>query len=721
MAPKRVILELTPYSVQLAILEGRQLIACGEYASEAKEALAEFLASHAAKTADCVLLTPKRQFARRETGIAISRTPADLLALAPRFAGEMAMPLAVVACDASTGQPVDAEGQAPFLLAGTAAEELTSAKERLSALGLTSGYLGLALPSHLGAVVGALQDMPESTRVAVLILGENASVLALVSAAGVEALEAVPVGYTQIFEAVQAELGLKFRAAAAKLFFNDTYEFGEVAAKIAGRIAGALRSGLEGLGAPATALHTLGLPVRQAWFAQAVAGTVELATWQPDMAAVCAQRGLTLGSNCDAPGASLLGMLHLAGAEGATPWRTEWLDAAAKPVATKPAAPVRATAPAVASAQQAPKPLPPKAKPVAAKPPVAAAPVRPPAPASVAKSADVKSGASASTARPPAPAAAVQNPVAAEKRGWIPYVAGAVLVGVLGAGVKLVMSDHSSSVPVAEKTAVVAPVAVAPKPVINPIQPSTVAYYRFENGVAGATMGDESVGSVVDLTAHGYNLTAHKNPVYDGNVAVQTIPLSGAANHGSAHFDGKSADISGTAGEGLSTVVFGDFTIEAYVWFDAVEDWQSVVGRDDAAAPASEGVGLSGLFYLSRAATTAKGKVHPNCFRVELATTQHRQIEVDSDRVANPHTWYHVAAVGDTAAGTLSLYVDGVLVGQTNGFTGLFAPKANTPWTIGRAQYKKRPYDRLLGNVDEVRFSNVALTPAQFLNAAPTK
>ncbi|MBW8781317.1 MAG: hypothetical protein JF599_05440 [Verrucomicrobia bacterium] len=44
MAPlKRVVVELSPYSVQLAIIAGRQLVACGEYVLDVKEALARRL------------------------------------------------------------------------------------------------------------------------------------------------------------------------------------------------------------------------------------------------------------------------------------------------------------------------------------------------------------------------------------------------------------------------------------------------------------------------------------------------------------------------------------------------------------------------------------------------------------------------------------------------------------------------------------------------------
>ena len=68
-------------------------------------------------------------------------------------------------------------------------------------------------------------------------------------------------------------------------------------------------------------------------------------------------------------------------------------------------------------------------------------------------------------------------------------------------------------------------------------------------------------------------------------------------------------------------------------------------------------------------------------------------------------------------AGTLNLYVDGNKVGQAQGYTGLMKPKSFSPWTIGRGQYGRKPMDQMTGGIDEVRFSNAALKPEQFLKA----
>ncbi len=94
-------------------------------------------------------------------------------------------------------------------------------------------------------------------------------------------------------------------------------------------------------------------------------------------------------------------------------------------------------------------------------------------------------------------------------------------------------------------------------------------------------------------------------------------------------------------------------------------------------------------------------------------------IAINSSQVVQQGVWYHVASVGDAAKGTLSLYVDGRLAGSCAGFTGLFVPSGHGMWTLGRGQFNGRVADRFFGSLDEVRFSDEALVPDRFLDAAP--
>ncbi len=253
--------------------------------------------------------------------------------------------------------------------------------------------------------------------------------------------------------------------------------------------------------------------------------------------------------------------------------------------------------------------------------------------------------------------------------------------------------------------AALATVLLATPPVASA---GTVAYYRFEDGAAETPIGD-----VLDASGNGHSLHTFKNPMYKAAAPAPIVPFTRASNKNSAHFTG-GEDIYARPGDALCRTVFTHFTIETYVRFDSLTNWQTLVGRDDA----NEGTGPASLFYLSKITDRKPGRGQTeNAFRIELITKDNTAIKVDSASVAAAGTWYHVAAVGDATAGTLSLYVNGSLVGSTKGFTGLFSPSKTPGWTLGRGQYKNRPTDNLIGSLDEVRFSDVALTPAQFLNA----
>jgi hypothetical protein len=246
----------------------------------------------------------------------------------------------------------------------------------------------------------------------------------------------------------------------------------------------------------------------------------------------------------------------------------------------------------------------------------------------------------------------------------------------------------------------------------------TVGYYRFEDGSDGAALPDSgsgvTPGTVPDSSGSGNNLNVYASytaPTFSANVPVGTIPATGAGNTLSASFSG-TQDIYSSEGGGLSSVVFTDFTIEAYVSFNDYSAlwYQTIVGRDDTGNPGL-GTGAASLFYLSQNGQS-------KALRVEAITLDNTDISYESSFVPTADIWYHIAAVGDASAGTLSLYVDGALLGSVSGFTGLFDPGVATQWTIGRGQYGGSNVDNFHGSIDEVRFSDTALTPSEFLNVA---
>ena len=397
----RLLVELAAHSLQLALVDAGGRLAgfrkCALSADAVAAALAELSPGVPVKRVEA-LLVPHAGFVLRanpEEAKSV-RTVKNLLARAESAAVELPAPLNVIAFDSATGRRVDTVGAAPWVLAAVSSEAVDAAKAQLGELGLAVSHLSLALPVRIGATVAALQDMPESTRVLVWQVGETDAQLVCVSAGGCEAAGTAAVGFTQIYEAVQAGLGLKFRAAASKLFFNDGYDFSETAGPIAERLAALLRPAIASLGCAPTALYVAGLPAGQAWLAKAVTAALELAPLTPDMAAFCAQRGITGPAvNAELP-SSALGLVFSAsnGDEGEQAWQPGWLDANA-PVPVAAPAPV---APAPAPAAAAPAPAPEVKAPVAPKPIVAP---KPPAPVPV----PVTSSGAAATPAPVAPAA----------------------------------------------------------------------------------------------------------------------------------------------------------------------------------------------------------------------------------------------------------------------------------------------------------------------------
>jgi hypothetical protein len=278
------------------------------------------------------------------------------------------------------------------------------------------------------------------------------------------------------------------------------------------------------------------------------------------------------------------------------------------------------------------------------------------------------------------------------------------------------MKIRSRSNPVSHLRAARARLVLAALATASAASAGTVAYYRFDDAANAAPSG-ALTAPIPDASGNGHDLEPIQSPTLSSEVPLATVPATGAANKSSVRIMGElSQDLYSPADERLSRVGFTAFTIEAWVRFASIRGVQTIIGRDDI----NEGEGPQALFYLSKSHDgSVPDGVTPNGLRVELVTKDNRLLAINSAHVVQPGVWRHVAVVGDPASGMLSLYADGVRVGQAEGFTGLFSPSRHGMWSVGRGQYKGRVADRFDGFVDEVRFSDEALAPERFLNAAP--
>ncbi|MBC8009451.1 MAG: hypothetical protein H7067_05075 [Burkholderiales bacterium] len=339
--------ELTPHSIQVAVLSGRKIIAARAFALDAKADIAAFVTEQQISGAVRASLIGPRNFLHRsadaESGAV--RQPAALQAHASKLPHGFDSAPVGVAVDAASGTAPDAARATPWLLAAVDAKAFAIARETLTTLGLEPTDLTLAVPSHIGAVASSLAAGETAL---VLFPGEDDAQLAWVTSDGVQAVAAAPVGFADIYEAVQRGLGLKFKAAAGKLFYNETYDFADVAPKVAEPLAAALKISLTAH--PATHLHFAGLTPSQAWLSEAVAKALGLHGWATTAAALGARLGLDAGST--ALTATSAGLVQLAGAASAqAAWVPTTLDnLAARPRTASPFPPK----PAAASANSAP-------------------------------------------------------------------------------------------------------------------------------------------------------------------------------------------------------------------------------------------------------------------------------------------------------------------------------------------------------------------------------
>lgn len=443
----RLIVELSTYFLRAAVAAGERVVAHREFTLDDGAGLASFLADNTAGLpVDLALLAPVSGFA----GLAGAEEAATLRtsdALLERAAALGGAGASAAVCDVVNGRIPEAGGGAAWLLAGVPSAAADASARQLAALGLAPAATVPALPAELGAVVELLRAAPEPGRVVVWVPGESAGGLWLVSPEGLRSVRAVAAGYAQIFEAVQAELGLKFRGAAAKLFFNDGYDFGEAADRIGGRLGEVLRGALEGE-TPA-ALHVLGLPAGQVWLSRAMANSLGMSEWAPAPATVTGRYGVA--TELASPRAAGLLQAVAAGRAGG-----EWLPAWLAPGAVIPAVAVPAPAPI-----PAPTPAPvAEAQPVAAIPPPAPTPA--PAKAVVPKPVAVPA---VSVVRPAVaqPAAKPVPAAAPRKFPVVPVLAGVAVVGLLvGGALFFLKSGTPSPAPSPAAKPLAVPVATVP-------------------------------------------------------------------------------------------------------------------------------------------------------------------------------------------------------------------------------------------------------------------
>jgi hypothetical protein len=240
------------------------------------------------------------------------------------------------------------------------------------------------------------------------------------------------------------------------------------------------------------------------------------------------------------------------------------------------------------------------------------------------------------------------------------------------------------------------------------------AYWRFEEGPAGQrvpTPGPDggNPDSVLD-SINANHLTTFfgpSAPLWTTDVPVAVIPQTGAPNTLALDFTPDN-DIY-ARDKAINGQIATAFTLEAAFKPRTVDRWQAIVGKDGKPSDGPEQT-------LALKIRNDTKELHIELF--DASNTIHG---VRSMEPLVAGQWYYAAVVNDGT--NLSLYLDRndglgyVLQGtDPNPLNGALSPMEGT-WTIGRGMHNWGVTDWFDGLIDEVRLTNRALDPSEFLFA----
>lgn len=153
------------------------------------------------------------------------------------------------------------------------------------------------------------------------------------------------------------------------------------------------------------------------------------------------------------------------------------------------------------------------------------------------------------------------------------------------------------------------------------------------------------------------------------------------------------------------------WTIELSVNLLTLAGWHTLIGRDGS----SQGEAQSD-FYLQNNGIDNK-------FRINFKTLGGQRWILDGNYAVQANQWYRLAVTSDGV--TLKMYLDdssgyakiGSLDITAQSVAANALPGTALNWTFGRGWYNGAMVDRIDGYLDDIRFSNAALAPEQFLRA----
>jgi hypothetical protein len=245
---------------------------------------------------------------------------------------------------------------------------------------------------------------------------------------------------------------------------------------------------------------------------------------------------------------------------------------------------------------------------------------------------------------------------------------------------------------------------------------ATILHYDFEDGTPGVPMNDFPVtqqnGTVgtADLSGNGYDMYAWDD--YWGpwfSTEGDTPTGTGLSSVHQSHNDGY------TLADSIRAWSPSTWTIELSFKLNDIAGWRTLIGRDD-------WTGIEGDIGPS---LQVQSNGIDDAMRVAFATVSDEHYELFTSLVPVPGKWYHLAVVTD--GDQLDVYADqfdgngfqniGTLIMEA-GIDHSLRPTGN--WTFGRGWFNGNFVDHIDGNMDNIRFSDEALTTDQLIQVIPS-
>lgn len=232
-------------------------------------------------------------------------------------------------------------------------------------------------------------------------------------------------------------------------------------------------------------------------------------------------------------------------------------------------------------------------------------------------------------------------------------------------------------------------------------------YWNFEDGTDGQPFTPSgqpngsggSIDLIEGVLMRGWDATA--GPSFSS----ETLTGTGL----SAYCNGQDGYTTDTA---LNSWSPQTWTIEVSVNLLNLSGWRTLIGRDGSSwgqAPSD--------FYLQNNAIDNK-------FRIDINTVGGQRWLLDGDYTIQANKWYRLVVTSDGV--TLKMYLDpgsgyeqiGSLDISAQSVADNALAATNYNWTFGRGWHNGAFVDHIIGYLDDIRFTEAALAPEQFLGAS---